>query len=245
MQTLETWIYIRRLLGILTLSYLLPTYNGLVATMTKYSGLFDGILSEESISANSRPPYGATPESSSASGPKISTSSRPTTTNCNTCKQALNSGVDTQRSTKKYWKNCKRCRDKSTRLRQRAKERRREQTAIGSNNTESHHVPDLGSSPPPATPLDRTCDICSDTFPPSEFPRLPTCAHNPQVCGTCFTGWLTSQVGATSWDRIVCPTQGCTVLVTHAEMKSFAPEDVYTMYPFHNSFKMLATLTTR
>jgi hypothetical protein len=74
------------------------------------------------------------------------------------------------------------------------------------------------------------CTVCGDTFPASEFPQLQACSHNPRVCRECFSGWLISQVGHTSWNRIVCPSDGCGVLVGHDDMKKLASEEMYTRY---------------
>lgn len=84
------------------------------------------------------------------------------------------------------------------------------------------------ASPASSHPTELECSVCSDTFPADQFPRLQSCSHEPRVCSGCFANWLTSQVGSTSWDRIVCPSDGCGVLVTHGDMKTLATQDTYT-----------------
>lgn len=79
-----------------------------------------------------------------------------------------------------------------------------------------------------APPSDPGCSVCSDTFAANQFPRLRDCSHEPRVCPECFANWLSSQVGNTSWDRIVCPSDGCGVLVSHEAMKNLATEETYT-----------------
>jgi hypothetical protein len=72
------------------------------------------------------------------------------------------------------------------------------------------------------------CSVCGDTFLMSRFPSLQRCTHEPCVCQGCFSDWLTSQVGSTSWDRIVCPSTGCGALINHEEMKQLASAETYT-----------------
>ncbi|KAH7068379.1 hypothetical protein BKA63DRAFT_112934 [Paraphoma chrysanthemicola] len=74
------------------------------------------------------------------------------------------------------------------------------------------------------------CSVCGDTFPSTHYPRLPQCTHEPRVCRGCLSDWLTSQVGTTSWNRIVCPSEGCNTLITHEQMKDLASQETYTRY---------------
>jgi hypothetical protein len=74
------------------------------------------------------------------------------------------------------------------------------------------------------------CSVCSEEYPADDIPRLENCLHEPRVCQDCFANWLKSQVGNTSWDRIVCPSDGCGVLVSHEEMKRLASDATYARY---------------
>jgi len=72
------------------------------------------------------------------------------------------------------------------------------------------------------------CTVCGDTVSSTQFPRLEECSHEPRVCRGCLSDWLTSQVGSTSWNRIVCPSEGCGVLVDHDQMKEYASAETFT-----------------
>jgi hypothetical protein len=84
---------------------------------------------------------------------------------------------------------------------------------------------------PPDRPLvNPTCSVCGEVVPPAEYPLLQRCSHEPRVCEDCFANWLTSQVENTSWDRIVCPSEGYSVSIDHEDMKTLASKETYTRY---------------
>ncbi|KAH7380285.1 hypothetical protein DE146DRAFT_773436 [Phaeosphaeria sp. MPI-PUGE-AT-0046c] len=81
-------------------------------------------------------------------------------------------------------------------------------------NRKSFGIDAKRSDGPSVTPPNPECSVCSDTFAVDHFSQLPDCSHEPRV-------------GATSWDRILCPSNGCGVLVSHEAMKSLATEETY------------------
>jgi hypothetical protein len=74
------------------------------------------------------------------------------------------------------------------------------------------------------------CSVCDDECSTTDFPRLTRCSHEPDVCGTCFEGWLDSRMQNTSWDRIKCPTITCSILLNDGEMQLCALPVTYMRY---------------
>jgi hypothetical protein len=118
---------------------------------------------------------------------------------CNSSSHTMVPRVDRQSSTGNYWKNCRACRNKSSRSRLRSKARHGDQDTSAPASGSTNPTPAASSTAPPSS-ITRACDICSEDAPAADFPRLEQCAHQPQVCAGCCARWLTSQVGATSWD---------------------------------------------
>jgi hypothetical protein len=169
---------------------------------------------------------------------------------CNTCKKAQEYGRDDKKRYGLFWKNCQRCRDKHTSSKRKKRElspvalhlstmssvARKSTTSSARLSTILAHSHRGKVALTVCVPKSRRlnhaartdCSVCSDTFSAKKLFRLRQCVHKPQVCRGCFKDWLTSQVGTTSWNRIVCPSEGCGVLITHEEMKSLASEETYT-----------------
>jgi hypothetical protein len=83
-------------------------------------------------------------------------------------------------------------------------------------------------------PKNPECSVCAGTFPVTHFPKLSSCTHTPDVCTDCFLGWLNSQLESTSWEKIQCPFSCCDRQITHEDVKTYAPNDLFTRYgPYH------------
>lgn len=76
-------------------------------------------------------------------------------------------------------------------------------------------------------PPESECSVCGETLAADQFPRLRGCTHEPQTCSECFSGWLASQIGSTTWDRIVCPAEDCNTLIKHRHMKKLVDQDTF------------------
>jgi hypothetical protein len=111
-------------------------------------------------------------------------------------------------------------------------------TNLGGLNT----TPKLPTTLPSSFTRAIQCSVCSEEHDSGDVPRLENCLHEPRVCQGCFANWLTSQVGNTSWDRIVCPSDGCGVLVSHEEMKRLASDDTYTRYDELSTRNVLSSI---
>jgi len=149
---------------------------------------------------------------------------------CNTCKDPLKAGEDTQKNKAQFFKNCKSCRDKDSALRRKKRTSYSFQpfglpSSGGGKKRKLARTPKEPSPPPP--PTERECTVCADSFQVQDFPSLSTCAHEPDVCHTCFLQWLSMQIDSTTWERIACPASGCGSQITHDDVKTYAPADVF------------------
>jgi hypothetical protein len=195
---------------------------------------------------------------------------------CSKCTRPLEYGQDSLKTKDRYWRNCKRCRDKNNSAKYKAKSlpvnvapsyqirKRYPPTPLSSSRvtpltgttlSRSNLQPtrpafklwgDFRSRPSSfdstsnvseinrstlhskSKTIEPECSVCSDSFAINDFPSLDQCTHEPRVCRGCFSDWLASQVGNTSWDRIVCPSEECGVLITHEQMSTLASTETYT-----------------
>lgn len=238
-------------------------------------------------------------------------SSRPELPACRKCTRRLKE-VDRQKSTGRFWKTCKGCRDRRTEANRRSKNyvsrcsaaaataaaggglgsyKRREDTPIVLRRgfgqsvvlqdvlTAQRDLPeglieslgsgeawDLPSDPAsPETGLDtatngydsevirllrelddmsedgeeqdqgtdhqaglRECSVCADTLPIPEFASLMACHHAPDVCQSCFLGWLDQEMPSTNCEQLRCPSSSCGNFVTHEDVQKYASTDVFT-----------------
>ena len=74
------------------------------------------------------------------------------------------------------------------------------------------------------------CSVCGDSIPANKLARLSACQHKPDVCKSCFLAWLGTQLGSTSWNNMQCPSSDCDQSITHADVKAYASDDVFTRY---------------
>lgn len=74
------------------------------------------------------------------------------------------------------------------------------------------------------------CSVCGDSVPANKLAKLSACQHKPDVCKSCFLGWLDTQLDSTSWNNMQCPSSGCDQPITHADVKAYASDDVFTRY---------------
>jgi hypothetical protein len=100
------------------------------------------------------------------------------------------------------------------------------------------------TKPPTRHNAELDCSVCGNTYGVQNFPHIERCSHEPRVCQECFANWLTSQVVNISWDRIVCPSTGCGVLVAHEEMKKLATTETWTRQVTIRTFTTNIILTT-
>jgi hypothetical protein len=91
-------------------------------------------------------------------------------------------------------------------------------------------LPKTTSTPEEPVTKDRECSVCAESFPIQAFPSLIACSHEPSVCHECFLAWLDQRMASTTWEQIVCPSSGCSTIVGHDDVKSYAPADVFTRY---------------
>jgi hypothetical protein len=221
--------------------------------------------------------------------------SDPKTPRCSTCRGPLGTLIDMQRSTGRFWKNCKRCRDKRTesnRKKRNGGKRTRievsddmdelrlpKRQAMGGANAfryrswEPRKPKDTIKEIPPEThfpnidvPFERSyaeieledreskrhteltqaeleqiakeledeedttgreCSVCAETFPPQDFPSLMACSHEANVCQECFITWLDQRMASTTWEQIACPSNECTSIVSHADVKMYASAETF------------------
>jgi hypothetical protein len=90
-----------------------------------------------------------------------------------------------------------------------------------STQTPTNHVRlDSASTP--------ECSVCGENFSLEDFPHLGACSHEPRVCQECFLGWLDQRMASTTWEQIQCPSSGCTNVVSHDDIKKYAPAETFT-----------------
>lgn len=88
------------------------------------------------------------------------------------------------------------------------------------------------------------CSVCGEVASRVELSRLLACKHDPDVCKECFAGWLESQLGSTSWEKVQCPSNGCDQPITHEDVKKHASPELFARYvrDYDNEYPSL-TLT--
>lgn len=230
-----------------------------------------------------------------------------TTPPCGTCKRLLGPRIDKQKSTGKFWRNCKSCRDRQTASKRKAKglslmgplalKRKRtmlKECNVGESNSgrsasqyrrklcptdellrkieederrermakaeeKQAGLPNItpGDYTRPEQPnkaneitttsvkevdqdqihanddqepetKDRECAVCTESFPVPDYPSLIACSHEPNVCQRCFLEWLNDRMASTTWEKILCPMSECTSSISHDDIKTYAPADVFT-----------------
>ena len=69
------------------------------------------------------------------------------------------------------------------------------------------------------------CLICYDSFNPAETPvRQPTssCEHEVNICKSCLSASISSQLETRMWTRISCPATACNKLLDYNGVQEFA-----------------------
>jgi hypothetical protein len=150
---------------------------------------------------------------------------------CRNCGTHLVHGADTLKKDGTFMRNCKSCRDVAS-----AKRRKRKMAnnyapfSILCSNSKKRKVAPPPTKEPTPQPADPECTICADTFPTKDLTSLSECTHEPDVCHECFLSWLTQQMESTACDRIACPSTNCSKTLSHDDVKSNAPADVFARY---------------
>lgn len=80
--------------------------------------------------------------------------------------------------------------------------------------------------PTPKT-KERECASCSEILSKDTFPRLAACTHEPDTCKQCLEMWVETQLNIANWDRIACPSEGCSQLLSHDSLKDQVAEELY------------------
>ena len=75
-------------------------------------------------------------------------------------------------------------------------------------------------------PKQKVCSVCVETLPWQRFPRLADCEHDPDVCNECFVLWLKQQMKSVT--NVLCPSSGCSHVITHEDVRKNAQQDVFT-----------------
>jgi hypothetical protein len=77
-------------------------------------------------------------------------------------------------------------------------------------------------------PSERECSVCAESFAVKDYPGLMACEHASDVCHGCLLQWIDQQMASTSWEQITCPSNGCKNPITHDDVKTHTPQDVFT-----------------
>lgn len=85
----------------------------------------------------------------------------------------------------------------------------------------------------------RDCAVCSESTRIVDIPSLSSCTHNADVCSTCYSAWITSQLSFTAWQTVKCPATTCKVQLTYDEIKAYATEDIFEK---HDAFQARTAL---
>ena len=74
------------------------------------------------------------------------------------------------------------------------------------------------------------CLICYDSFNPAETPvRQPTssCEHEVNICKSCLSASISSQLETRIWTRISCPATACNQLLDYNDVQEFAEPQTF------------------
>ena len=74
------------------------------------------------------------------------------------------------------------------------------------------------------------CLICYDSFNPAETPvRQPTssCEHEVNICKSCLSASISSQLETRMWTRISCPAMACDKLLDYNDVQEFAEPETF------------------
>ena len=74
------------------------------------------------------------------------------------------------------------------------------------------------------------CLICYDSFNPAETPvRQPTasCEHEVNICNSCLSASISSQLETRMWTRISCPATACDQLLDYNDVQEFAEPETF------------------
>jgi hypothetical protein len=74
---------------------------------------------------------------------------------------------------------------------------------------------------------DRECASCANTHPHHRFPVLEGCDHTPDICQDCMEEWIANQIETVVWNRIGCPSSGCTRVVSYEIVREYASIEVF------------------
>jgi hypothetical protein len=145
---------------------------------------------------------------------------------CRRCRQRLGP-VDKQKSSGRYWKACKRCRDREAESKRRGGKRAR----VSTNSTGTNNVAQKRHAPGPLSRDTkhclRDCSVCAESVSSKDLPSLKGCEHPPDVCRQCFSLWLEQQMASTMWEQVKCPSSGCNKFVTHEDVRTYASPAIF------------------
>ena len=91
-------------------------------------------------------------------------------------------------------------------------------------------APDNGSAPD-VTSLrasDTLCAVCFEDLSPRDFPErriTASCTHEPDVCRSCLSTSISTQLRSRFWNQIGCPT--CGERLNFPDVKDFADPDIF------------------
>jgi len=98
------------------------------------------------------------------------------------------------------------------------------------NEKREIHVEEIWDEPHNYTlserPDEKECSSCADFVLAERFPSLEGCDHDDNVCQECLVQWMNQRLA--SAENVTCPSSGCTNAVTYADVRKFAPRDVFT-----------------
>ena len=86
------------------------------------------------------------------------------------------------------------------------------------------------SAPQVAQAMNQVCDICYGSFDPVETSmRQPTssCMHEVNICKSCMSASISSQIETKLWTRIGCPASACDELLGYDDVQEFAEPQIF------------------
>lgn len=81
----------------------------------------------------------------------------------------------------------------------------------------------------------RDCVVCFETLTVENTPKrkiTTSCDHEPDVCTTCLSTSISTQITGKVWDQISCPT--CGERLGYHDVQEFADSGVFGRYDFHS-----------
>ena len=86
------------------------------------------------------------------------------------------------------------------------------------------------SSPQVTQAMNYECDICYGSFDPVKTSmRQPTssCTHEINICKSCLSASISSQIETKLWTRIGCPASACDKLMGYDDVREFAEPQMF------------------